>query len=141
MDSAAAADRWGNFYSAYSPVFDSDGNVAGIIGVDFGADWYEEQLRGLTRTVSLITILMVLIGAAVIFLITNRTQKRFRDLSDELAVLSGDVDELATVIVSTPGYEASALPDRATAPGTARAEKRAVFFAARRKAAFCKRSR
>lgn len=123
VDSAAAADRWGNFYSAYSPVFDSAGKVAGIIGVDFGADWYEHQLRGLTRTVSLITILMVLIGAAVIFLITNRTQKRFRDLSNELAVLSGDVDELTTVIVSTPGYEASALPDRAPAPDAGRVDE------------------
>ena len=98
VDSAAAADRWGNFYSAYSPVFDSSGAVAGIIGVDFDAVWYEQQLRGLSRTVTLITLLTVAIGAVVIFLITSRTQKRFRNLSNELAVLSGDVDELISLI-------------------------------------------
>ena len=65
VDSAAAEDRWGNFYSAYSPVFDSGGAVAGIIGVDFDAEWYEQQLRGLSRTVTATTLLTVLIGAAV----------------------------------------------------------------------------
>ena len=107
VDSAAAADRWGNFYSAYSPVFDSQGRVAGIIGVDFDAAWYDQQVRRLSVTVSLITLLTVLAGAAVIMLITGRTRKRFRDLSDELSVLSEDVDELTQVITSTPGYQAS----------------------------------
>ena len=37
VDSEPAADRWGNFYSAYSPVHDSSGRVAGIVGVDFDA--------------------------------------------------------------------------------------------------------
>ena len=118
VDSAAAADRWGNFYSAYSPVFDSDGKVAGIIGVDFDAVWYEQQLRGLSHTVTLITLLTVAIGAVVIFLITSRTQKRFRNLSNELAVLSEDVDELTAVITSTPGYQASLPPEPTPAPSS-----------------------
>ena len=116
VDSAAVQDRWGNFYSAYSPVFDSAGAVAGIIGVDFDAVWYEHQLRGLSRTVTLITLLTVVIGAAVIFLITSRTQRRFHSLSQELAVLSGDVDELMSVITSTPGYQDSQPPEPPPAP-------------------------
>lgn len=107
VDSVAAADRWGKFYSAYSPVFDSQGRVAGIIGVDFDAAWYDQQVRRLSVTVTLITLLTVLAGAAVIMLITGRTRKRFRSLSDELSVLSRDVDELTQVITSTPGYQAS----------------------------------
>jgi hypothetical protein len=42
VDSDPAADRWGNFYSAYSPVFDSSGNVAGVVGLDFDTEWYEQ---------------------------------------------------------------------------------------------------
>ncbi|WP_175560254.1 ATP-binding protein [Butyrivibrio sp. YAB3001] len=38
-------DNWGTFYSAYSPVFDSNGEVAGIIGVDFPKEWYDDQVR------------------------------------------------------------------------------------------------
>ena len=41
VDDAPLADRWGNYYSSYSPVFDSSGGVAGVIGVDFDAEWYD----------------------------------------------------------------------------------------------------
>ena len=37
-------DRWGRFYSAYCPVFDSHGKVTGIVGCDFDADWYDERV-------------------------------------------------------------------------------------------------
>ena len=124
VDVAPMADRWGNFYSAYCPVFDSGGDVAGIIGVDFDAAWYEEQIQALSRTIILVSTATVLLGAAVIMLITNRTRKRFRDMSDELSVLSEDVDELTGVILSTPGYEASmaqlptaSRPDLTASPG------------------------
>ncbi len=106
-DSAPQTDRWGDFYSAYSPVFDSSGAVAGIIGADFAAAWYELQLHGLSVSVLVVSTLTVLIGAAVILLITHRTQKRFRSLSGELSVLSSDVDELTDVITSNPGYAES----------------------------------
>ena len=104
VDKAPEADRWGNFYSAYCPVLDSSGAVAGIIGVDFGAAWYAQQIRNLTVTVTIISVLTVLIGVTVIALITGRTRQRFRDLSAEIAELSADVDELTEVLVSNPGY-------------------------------------
>ncbi|MBO7674976.1 MAG: EAL domain-containing protein [Atopobiaceae bacterium] len=37
-------DRRGSFYSAYCPVFDSRGDVASIVGVDFAATWFEERV-------------------------------------------------------------------------------------------------
>ncbi|MBR3316575.1 MAG: diguanylate cyclase, partial [Atopobiaceae bacterium] len=43
-DNVHYEDAWGAFYSAYSPVFDSEGKVAGIIAVDFSAEWYNQQL-------------------------------------------------------------------------------------------------
>lgn len=104
VDSAPAADRWGNFYSAYSPVLDSAGKVAGIIGVDFDAEWYAQQLRQFSTTVASISVLTVLIGAAVIALITQRTRRRFRTLEEEITGLSSDVDELTAALTSTPGY-------------------------------------
>lgn len=51
VDNAPAADRWGNFYSAYSPIFDSKGRVAGIVGVDFNSEWYDRQIRQNTLVV------------------------------------------------------------------------------------------
>ncbi|MCR5502938.1 MAG: response regulator [Lachnospiraceae bacterium] len=59
VDDEPYEDAWGRFYSAYSPVFDSAGKVAGIIGVDFTVEWYRSQLLRQTRT-SVISFLLVL---------------------------------------------------------------------------------
>ena len=37
VDEVAYTDAWGRFYSAYSPVFNSNGKVAGIVATDFSA--------------------------------------------------------------------------------------------------------
>ena len=94
VDSAPMEDRWGNYYSAYCPVFDSDGNVAGIVGIDFDADWYRSKIREHTISIALVTFLSVLIGGVVIFLITHNVRKRFNTLHTELSELSTSLDQL-----------------------------------------------
>ena len=75
VDEVPYSDQWGEFYSAYSPVFDSYGNVAGIIAVDFSADWFESQLSSQTRStvLSCVAILPIsLLVGAVLSVITVR---------------------------------------------------------------------
>ena len=107
VDDSPQADRWGNFYSAYSPIFDSAGEVAGVVGVDFSAAWYEEQLRQHTMSISVISILSVLFGAAVMLLITDKVRKKFFEIDSELSNIAGSVDELTREIVSSIGYRES----------------------------------
>ena len=45
VDNEPYKDKFGEFYSAYSPVFNSSGKVAGIIATDFEVEWYEKQLN------------------------------------------------------------------------------------------------
>ncbi|MBR3273249.1 MAG: diguanylate cyclase [Clostridia bacterium] len=94
VDSEPAADRWGNFYSAYSPVFDSAGKVAGIVGIDFDADWYQQEIRENTMYITIFTVVTVLLGGLVVFLITHRVRKRFAELTGELTSLSSSMEEL-----------------------------------------------
>ena len=107
VDDAPAEDRWGNFYSTYSPVFDSTGKVAAIVGIDFGAEWYENELRNHTLSVSVVSILSILFGAFVMVLITGKLRQKFLALDRELSALAGDVDELTKEITSNPGYKES----------------------------------
>ncbi len=69
VDEIPYSDQWGKFYSAYSPVFDSDGKVAGIVAVDFSVEWFEDQLSSQTRSTvfgySIILILSLLFGAVL----------------------------------------------------------------------------
>lgn len=104
VDDKPAADRWGNFYSSFSPVFDSQGKVAGIIGVDFDSAWFNEQNWKNTSFVILFSILFTLVGLAAVLLINARVHKRFDDLGAELAALSNDVEALTEEIVSNTGH-------------------------------------
>ena len=95
VDEIAYEDRWGRFYSAYSPVFDSQGQIAGMVGVDFDAEWYENQIKRHRNTVFIISVLSLSIGAFIVFLITGRIRKRFVELNTEVKNLTGDMKELS----------------------------------------------
>lgn len=94
VDKDAYEDRWGRFYSAYSPVFDSDGRVSGIVAVDFSADWFENQIRN--QVVATITICVMSIGFAslIVVIVASRFRKRFRDLLGEMNNVSGGIETL-----------------------------------------------
>ena len=119
VDEKPYTDLWGTFYSAYSPVFDSEGNVAGIIGVDFSTQWYEGQQREQTRkTIIMYVIILVAVLIAVSAICSaqiksvtgpirqiTQTAKRYRngdytgnleiDRQDELGVLSRALQSMA----------------------------------------------
>ena len=75
VDEIPYTDQWGEFYSAYSPVLDSTGKVAGIVAVDFSVDWFEGQLSAQTRSTVvsyLIILLITLLVAALLSFLTVR---------------------------------------------------------------------
>lgn len=75
VDEVPYSDSWGVFYSAYSPVFDTAGNVAGIVAADFSVNWFEDQLSTQTRTTVIsyaVILLFSLLVAAGLSLITVR---------------------------------------------------------------------
>ena len=79
VDEVPYTDKWGEFYSAYSPVFDSEGNVAGVVAVDFAVDWFEDQLSAQTRsTISsyLIILIFCLLVGGILALLTVRPYVR-----------------------------------------------------------------
>lgn len=98
IDDEPAQDQWGNFYSAYSPIFDSKGKVAGIVGVDFSSSWYDDQIWRSTIFVIVVSVLFTLVGIVGFILLGIRVRQRFADLNKELSVLSGDMAELTKEI-------------------------------------------
>lgn len=104
-DDSPAADRWGNFYSAFAPVFDSSGKVAGIVGVDFGAEWYDAQIRQYTVSITIVTSASVLIGALVVILISTRVRTKFKMLHTGLEELSKDMDVLVDEMTQYSGAD------------------------------------
>ena len=94
VDEEPYTDAWGTFYSAYSPVFNSKGEVAGIVAVDFSAEWFNAQIRSSVYTILISTVMSLVIGGLLVIYVTIRIRKRFKQLGTELSELSVDIDML-----------------------------------------------
>ena len=101
VDREAYTDQWGRFYSAYSPVFDSEGQVSGIVAVDFSADWYDAQIFHQISISQRICGLSLIAAAAAITLIVMRYRRRFRHLFQEMNLVSDGIETLVHEI--SPG--------------------------------------
>ena len=94
VDDVPYSDGWGKFYSAYSPVFNSDGKVAGVVCVDFSADWYDAQIASFTFTVILSSIISLIVGASVVFVLMSGIRRKLEQINSELIELENDVDKI-----------------------------------------------
>ena len=98
VDDRAYKDEWGSFYSAYSPVMDSKGKVAGIIAVDFSAKWFDSQIAKQTDSFLISTLAALLLGVLLIVIFTHNLMKKMRELNNELMDLSYEVDDLTHLL-------------------------------------------
>jgi diguanylate cyclase (GGDEF)-like protein len=94
VDQTPFTDRWGKFYSAYCPVFDSNGGVAGIVAVDYDAAWFDDQIAMSTATILFIGTVSLLMAACLIILITSHFRRKINSLYRELSELSDELDVL-----------------------------------------------
>ena len=64
VDEVPYSDKWGSFYSAYSPVFNSFGKVAGIVAADFSVEWFDAQMAAQTQS-NIVSYIVILIGTVL----------------------------------------------------------------------------
>ena len=94
VDKEPYGDRWGRFYSAYSPVYDSNGKIGGIVCVDFDADWYEDQIARLIRTTGIVTALSTSFTFIIIIGIVSNYRKRIKYILDEMNNVTKSIETL-----------------------------------------------
>ncbi|MCR4867520.1 MAG: methyl-accepting chemotaxis protein [Lachnospiraceae bacterium] len=111
VDDEAYEDEWGMHYSSYSPIFNSSNKMVGIVGVDFSADWYEEQISGYVRKVTILSIIILFISSIFVLMIIKKINKSFIALNDKLCdVADGSGDLTKNVeIMSGDEFETIAL--------------------------------
>ena len=79
-------DRWGTWVSAYAPIFDEDGNVHSVLGVDFPAHRWVSKIATAQRTELGIFLLIhfVIVGAAAGMRIRGEALDRARVVNHDL---------------------------------------------------------
>ena len=105
VDNEPYEDEWGRHYSAYSPIFDSNGNVASIVGVDFSAAWYDEQIAEHVRKVVLLSVIIIAISVCAMLLICGKLNKGFKTLNDKMREIADGSGDLTKEIKMTSGDE------------------------------------
>ncbi len=100
VDQKPYEDSWGKFYSAYSPVYDSKGEIVAVVAVDFSAEQYERNIRYNVIAAIGIGVLSLTGGALLVFLMTNGLRKRFSSLYNHLSSLGDNIDELNAQITA-----------------------------------------
>lgn len=108
VDEEPYTDAWGRFYSAYSPVFDSAGQVAGIVAVDFSAQWYDNQIAQQQHTTVVCMMISLLFCVLLVFFVTSSLRRRVRDMTKDLksALEAAEAANTAkTVFLSNMSHE------------------------------------
>lgn len=109
VDQVAYEDEWGRFYSAYSPVFDSEGRVAGIVAVDFAASWLEDQISHQMWATLAVCAFSMIFAVLLVFLIASRYRKRFGLLLGEMNAVGEGIETLVREVA--PGAETEVASD------------------------------
>jgi methyl-accepting chemotaxis protein len=108
-------DEWGSWVSAYGPIYDSQGEVVALLGVDFEADVVTDMRAELTSRVLLAGFVAYLILLVLVYLVSNALTGpiiRLTGMADEIGegkyehdfsqvskgTLRDEIDKLADVI-------------------------------------------
>ena len=94
VDKVPYGDRWGRFYSAYTPVYDSKHQITGIVAVDFSAEWYEKEIADQVKTTVKISAISLIIACITILFIGSRYKKQFQYLIKEMNEVSNGIETL-----------------------------------------------
>ena len=107
VDDKPTIDQWGKYYSAFAPVYDSEKKIVGIVGVDFPADWFEEQLAKQTNAIIFNAAFTVLFGILLMLFIIGSMKKHMVRIIGDLSDTAKDVEELQREINPATSLEKS----------------------------------
>ena len=111
VDDVPYTDKWGTFYSAYSPVYDSNNDVVGIIAVDFDAKWFNSRLNSNKIAALILTMAALTVGIALAFAIMSRNRKRFAGMMKNLDDINKRMKHLDDIIMQSSVKKLDMLPE------------------------------
>ncbi|MFV1993838.1 MAG: response regulator [Verrucomicrobiales bacterium] len=94
-------DRWGTWVSAYEPMFDENGNVEAVLGVDYPAqDWLEAIALARRVAIGFLVIVLTLGLSSASIIAVLRANLKQRRLSEEALRKARDAAQEATAAKS-----------------------------------------
>ena len=104
VDKDEVTDEWGTYYTAYCPVRASNGEIGGIVGVDFDAEWYNVQMKKNTVYIILACGISLIVGGGIVLTATLRLKRKFDRINKETMSIAADVGTLLEEIHAESDY-------------------------------------
>jgi len=150
-------DAHGTWVSAYAPIFDRQGQIAGILEVDYTVDEFLQAVAKTARTITLVSLIGLALVAAVSFALAHSVGRALRkirigikelekqnfgyrielDRGDELGLMATQINHMAATLAERyqmlkylPKHTIEAIARRALRGHSTLSERRAgaVFF-------------
>ena len=102
VDEEPHMDMWGKCYGAYSPVYDSHNNLAGIIGVHYEDSWYDAQVSKGIRVIVLSSVISILVGIMLGIFVTTRFRNKTKKLNQEIIKAEKDIEAISREMSMEP---------------------------------------
>lgn len=97
-------DEWGTFYSSYAPI-SYNGQVLGIVGVDYEASSVQASLNSLVRNIIISVTIGVLLAVLVALAASVRMKRNFIKVNDKILEVASDDGDLTKVLNISSGDE------------------------------------
>jgi methyl-accepting chemotaxis protein len=100
VDDEVTSDEWGRFYSGFAPIYNSAGELVGVVGVDCSVSTIDEESSAMLRIVVIIEIISLAISLVFAQFISGLLAKNVKAIDrkvKELASSEGDLTQEITV--------------------------------------------
>lgn len=100
VDREMTSDEWGDFYSAFAPIYNSSKQIIGIVGVDCSATAIRVQQDSFIRQFWLIELVGLAVAVILSFIISSvltRSVSTIAGKMSELAMKEGDLTQKISV--------------------------------------------
>ncbi|MBQ1548096.1 MAG: hypothetical protein IIZ61_06845 [Lachnospiraceae bacterium] len=103
-------DKWGTHLSAYAPIYNG-GEVVGAAVVDISMDWVKQQTSALLKMIIIICLIVMVLGALLLFVVTRILTYKFNVLNDKIIDLTKGDGDLTRKIELNSGDELEVIGD------------------------------
>lgn len=104
-DDVIATDEWGSHLSSYSPIFNSNQEVVGIVGIDFSVNSINQKLDELKNMILFIAFIVICLGILCAMMISTNMKKNLLKLNKKITELNSGDGDLTKEIVMKSGDE------------------------------------
>lgn len=94
-DKKISRDKWGEFLSGYAPIYDSQGNVVAILGVDISASNIRKSQSQMILSILILSISSIVLSLILSFLFSDKLTKPIIHLANSAKIIGdGNLDHL-----------------------------------------------